>query len=172
MEQTEYSAGLGNSSKAAPLVLFLVSLPILRNTRLARRPKEFERFLKFATVGVIGALIDFSLLLLLVQKVGLPPLVGNIFSFSAAVVSNFTWNRLWTFPESRSRPLLKQLGQFAIVNIIGLGINELVLGVALAVLSHFLLAPLNLLVAKAFAIGVVLFWNFFVNRLWTYGGIQ
>jgi len=26
--------------------------------------------------------------------------------------------------------------------------------------------------AKAFAIGVVLFWNFGVNRIWTYKGIK
>jgi putative flippase GtrA len=154
------------------LVAFLVGLPIIRNTALARRPKEFERFLKFATVGVIGMVVDFGILNLLVQVFHLPVLVANIFSFSAAVVSNFTWNRLWTFPESRQRPLFRQLGQFAIVNVVGLLINEVVLFVVLQAIQAVVPSPLNYNLAKAFAIGVVLFWNYFVNRLWTYKGIE
>jgi putative flippase GtrA len=153
-------------------VLSLLGLPIIKGTPLARRPKEFERFLKFATVGVIGMVIDFSVLNLLVQAVGMKVLVANVFSFSAAVLSNFTWNRLWTFPESRQRPLLQQLGQFALVNVIGLGINELVLALVLAAIQGVIPSPWNYNLAKALAIGIVLFWNFFVNRLWTYKGIQ
>jgi putative flippase GtrA len=159
-------------AQPARLVTFLVGLPIIKNTALARRPKEFERFLKFATVGVIGMVVDFGILNLLVQVFHLPVLVANIFSFSAAVVSNFTWNRLWTFPESRERPLFRQLGQFAIVNIIGLLINEVVLFVVLQAIKDFVPAPWNYNLAKAFAVGVVLFWNYFINRMWTYKGIE
>jgi putative flippase GtrA len=165
----------GESARPAQMpwpVAFLVGLPIIRNTALARRPREFERFLKFATVGVIGMVVDFAVLNLLVQVFHLPVLVANIFSFSAAVVSNFTWNRLWTFPESRLRPLFRQLGQFALVNVVGLLINEIVLFAVLQAIQGVVPPPLNYNLAKAFAIGVVLFWNYFVNRLWTYKGIE
>ncbi len=164
--------GGGQPAQVAWLVTLLVGFPVVRNTGLARRPKEFERFLKFATVGVIGMLVDFGVLNILVQVFHLPVLVANIFSFSAAVVSNFTWNRLWTFPESRERPLFRQLGQFAIVNLIGLLINEVVLFLVLQAIKDFVPAPWNYNLAKAFAIAVVLFWNYFVNRMWTYKGIE
>ncbi len=167
-----YPPAQGQQADVAPLVLFLVGLPYVKQTALARRPKEFERFLKFATVGIIGMIVDFTVLNLMHLKVELPLGVANAISFSTAVVSNFTWNRLWTFPESRERPLFRQLGQFAIVNVMGLLINEVVLFLVLQAIKGFIPAPLNYNLAKAFAIAVVLFWNYFVNRMWTYKGIK
>ncbi len=142
--------------------------------------KEIKRFAKFATVGALGSVTDFGVLNLLVQVFGLSLGVANLFSFTAAVIQNFFLNRRWTFPESRERKAGGQLFQFAIVSIVGLLINQAVfLGV------HNLLEPywlqwlgsaelaftVSYNFAKLFAIGVVLFWNFFANRLWTYRGL-
>lgn len=133
---------------------------------------ELTRFLKFAAVGGVGALVDFGVLNLLVLGLGIPKEYANIVSVSCAIVSNFTWNRLWTYPESRERPLHTQFGKFAIVNLIGLGINQLVfLGSDALIFDAMFPHPLDYNVAKATAIAVVLFWNFFVNRKWTYRGI-
>jgi putative flippase GtrA len=137
-----------------------------------RNPKELQRFAKFATVGAIGMLVDIAILNALHKLLGLMVLWANTVSFSAAVVSNFTWNRLWTFPESRARPLVPQLVQFAIVNVVGLAINNLVLWLALQVLQHLVPDPFDYNLAKITAIGVVLFWNFGINRIWTYRGIE
>ncbi len=157
--------------------------------RLLSKPKETERFVKFAIVGAIGAVVDFTVLNVMKRlfetvelgvgwSVALEPhqiqlVAANTISFSAAVLSNFTWNRLWTFPESRERPLGRQLAQFAIVNVLGLGINTIVLLVLdQYVFQNLLSERLSYNVAKAFAIGVVLFWNYGVNRVWTYRGIE
>jgi putative flippase GtrA len=134
-------------------------------------PKELRRLVKFALVGALGAPIDFGLLNILKGVWGWHLLWANTASVSAAIISNFIWNRLWTFPESRSRKKRKQLPQFFLVNIIGLIINNLiVLGVD-AVLVSYVGEPWSYNIAKAFAIGVVLFWNFGANRLWTYRGL-
>jgi len=133
--------------------------------------KEFTRFIKFALVGTLGAVIDFSILNLMHKVLGCSLLVSNSLSFTCAVLSNFTWNRLWTFPESRERPIRTQLPQFALVNLIGLGINNLVLVNLAACFSHFIPDPFDYNLAKAVAIIIVLFWNFGINRIWTYKGI-
>lgn len=139
--------------------------------RLRANPKELERFLKFAMVGTLGAVIDFSVLNLLILGFGWSKALSNTFSFSIAVLSNFTWNRLWTFPESRERPVRTQLPQFILVNLIGLGINQLVF----LSLDHYVFGPwlgeLGYNVAKAVAILIVLFWNYGINRIWTYKGL-
>ncbi len=135
------------------------------------RTRELVRFIKFAIVGAIGMVVDLSILNLLHGLVGLHLLVANSISFSAAVVSNFTWNRLWTFPETRHRPVHTQLAQFATVSIIGLGINNVVLWHVYQVLRPHLAAPWNYNAAKILAIGVVLFWNFGANRVWTFRGV-
>jgi putative flippase GtrA len=75
--------------------------------------KERNRFFKFALVGAIGAAIDFGVMNLLSHGIlELPLVTAGTISFLCAVISNFTWNRFWTYPESRSRPLLNQLGMF------------------------------------------------------------
>ena len=152
-------------------------------------PKELERFIKFAIVGAIGAVVDFTVLNIMKiifehiglgvgWQIGLEPnqiqlIAANIISFSTAVVSNFTWNRLWTFPESRDRPVVTQLLQFATVNVLGLIINTVILVLTdQYIFSHFFEHRISYNLAKAFAIGVVLFWNFGVNRIWTYKGIE
>jgi len=131
--------------------------------------KELERFVKFAIVGAFGAVVDFSVLNLLAVGLDWPNLLANAVSFSCAVISNFTWNRLWTYPESRQIRKRKQLPRFALVSVIGLGINSVVLYLVDRFLIHRGLSEIPALnIAKAVAILVVLFWNFGVNRLWTY----
>ncbi len=132
------------------------------------RSQEFIRFIKFAIVGAFGMVVDLSILNILHGLVGLHLLVANTISFSTAVVSNFTWNRLWTFPETRDRPVHIQLTQFAIVSVVGLVINNFILWQVYQVLRPYLASPWNYNAAKIFAIGVVLFWNFGANRLWTF----
>jgi putative flippase GtrA len=139
---------------------------------LARdRRTELTRFAKFAAVGVLGAMIDFGLLNVGILAFGLAKWLANTFSFTAAVFSNFTWNRLWTFPESRSEPLMRQMGQFFLVNLAGYAISQAVfLSLDYYVLSPYGVWGYNL--AKAIAIGIVLFWNFGINRIWTYRNIK
>ena len=151
--------------------------------------KEVERFLKFAVVGIIGAVIDFGTLNLLVQVAGFPKVLANACSFTAAVISNFIWNRLWVYPETRHDPLTRQFIQFFFVNVAGLVINTIIFygadrwilgeagllaapmgGLARSIgMSHFDFAYNT---AKVLATAVVLFWNFFVNRLWTFRHVE
>jgi putative flippase GtrA len=135
------------------------------------RPKELARFVKFSIVGAVGAIIDFGLLNLMKGFFGWGLLWANTFSVCAAIVSNFTWNRLWTYPESRNRKKRVQLPQFTLVNVVGLLINNAIVVGLDAYLVPYIGEPWSYNAAKAVAIGVVLFWNFGINRLWTYRGL-
>ncbi len=85
--------------------------------------KERSRFLRFALVGALGAVIDFGVMNLLSHFTNMSLVYAGTISFTCAVISNFTWNRIWTYPESRSRPLLGQLGMFFLVNLAGVAIR-------------------------------------------------
>jgi putative flippase GtrA len=144
--------------------------------------KERTRFYKFALVGVLGAVIDFGVMNLLSHFTDISLVFAGTISFTCAVFSNFTWNRFWTYPESRSRPLLHQLGMFFIVNTAGVAIRIPTL--------HFVEPPVLRFfegvfhastktaefyannITLAVAVGVVMVWNFFVNRYWTYNDID
>ena len=96
--------------------------------------KELTRFLKFAVVGTIGAIVDFGILYLLHAVLGWNLALSNTISFTCAVISNFIWNRYWTYPDSRSKPISSQLVQFFVVNIVGWAINT---GILLALNEPF-----------------------------------
>jgi len=151
-------------------------------TNILTNSKERERFLKFAAVGVIGALIDFGVMNLLTQATGMDLVPAGTISFICAVTSNFIWNRYWTYPDSRSRPISRQLVMFFMVNIAGVAIRIPILHYIEPPLLHAIedaniLASLSAeLLAKnltlALAVGIVMLWNFFVNRYWTYNDVD
>lgn len=144
--------------------------------------KERQRFLKFAVVGAIGAVIDFGVMNLLTHAAGMALVPAGTISFLAAVSSNFIWNRYWTYPDSRSRPVAHQLTMFFAVNIAGVAIRVPILHFfELPIIRAFermhFRAPLspeflarNL--TLAIAVGIVMLWNFFVNRYWTYNDVE
>src|SRR5512138_3123183 len=85
--------------------------------------KERVRFFKFAAVGTIGALIDFGVMNFMSHVFDMKLVYAGTISFICAVISNFALNRYWTYPDSRSRHILHQLGMFFLVNAAGIAIR-------------------------------------------------
>ncbi len=164
------------------------------------KSKEFERFIKFAVVGVLGFLIDSGTVAIL-QNTFLPPVdkfnqelalnvaIAQSIAFVLAVGSNFVWNRLWTYPDARSYSIHRQLTQFAIVSVIGWLIRTLWISMSykfLAGISTTILLiffpdyqpnlldkhKLGTMIALFFGVIVVMFWNFLANRYWTYNDVD
>lgn len=142
--------------------------------------RERERFLRFALVGVVGAVVDFGTFNVLTAVFKIPAVWASVLSFTAAVVSNFIWNRYWTYPDSRSKRVSVQLVEFSIISLIGLAIrtpvfvllegflNRTFTALDLPYTSFITPQFLGHNLALAFAVLLVMFWNFFVNRYWTY----
>jgi putative flippase GtrA len=151
-------------------------------TVILTSPVERNRFLKFMAVGAFGAVVDFGVANLLTHFLNFVLVLAGTISFTFAVLSNFIWNRYWTYPESRSRPLPHQLGMFALVNVAGVAIRIPILhfletplrdfvsanGILTALTPEFVARNLTL----AVAVGIVMLWNFFVNRYWTYNDVD
>jgi putative flippase GtrA len=143
---------------------------------------EQTRFLKFMAVGILGAVIDFGVMNLLSKLFGMQLVLAGTISFICAVTSNFLWNRVWTYPDSRSRPLARQLIMFFIVNVAGLAIRLPILrflepplqGILLRSRTNFPLSLADLAknLTLAVAVAIVMLWNFFINRYWTYNDVD
>jgi putative flippase GtrA len=117
--------------------------------------------LKFAATGLSGMLIDFSITLLCKEKLKLDKFVSSSAGFCSAVINNFLLNRYWTFEQSH-HPLATQFAIFLLVSITGLVINNFFL--------YFLLKYLktNFYLVKLFVTGLVFFWNYAINFLFTF----
>jgi len=156
--------------------------------------KEFKRFSKFLAVGLTGFVIDFGVFNLLLKALNFPPVLAQAISFTLAAINNFLWNRYWTYPDSRSKPILRQFGMFFVLSAIGLLIRTPIFALFSAPLValvetmqygifaglidfitgtlHISIEQLGLNAALAVAVLVVLFWNFFSNRFITYSDVK
>jgi len=152
-------------------------------TAILTNSRERIRFMRFTIVGTIGAVVDFGVMNLFVQIFHTSLVLAGTISFIAAILSNFSWNRYWTYPDSRSKSILRQLIEFTIVNVVGLVIRVPILrflepGVERILHSMPFRIPIldiatvadNL--TLAIAVVIVMFWNFFINRYWTYSDVQ
>ncbi|TFH36065.1 MAG: GtrA family protein [Anaerolineales bacterium] len=155
-----------------------------------RNRRELSRFLRFSVVGVIGAVLDFGSFNLFANVLGIASVIASVLSFTTAVTSNFIWNRFWTYPDSRSKTIRQQAVQFGVISMIGLAIRTPIFALAeqpmMQLVQRFLDSSftqtlpgwvpiqafdpgvLGANLALALAVVIVLFWNFFANRLWTY----
>jgi putative flippase GtrA len=177
--------------------------------RFGVNTKEAERFIKFLVVGAIGFVVDFGIYNLLLGPFDallapgtpfdqfllslglspewvegtLPALLAGTVSFICAIISNFTWNRYWTYPDSRSKPLVRQFVQFFVVSVTGIVLRLPIIALThlpftrlaeaiFANLSPELIQRIGDNMALALSVLVILFWNFFVNRYWTYGDVD
>lgn len=121
-------------------------------------------FLRYSVVGVSGTVLDIGLFALLISTTPLgDTLAGRVIaaslSFVAAVINNYTWNRLWTFKHS-STNMRKQFATFFLVSCGGWALNTLLFAAASLVLPA--------VVAKMSASAAVLVYNYTANRFWTF----
>ena len=120
-----------------------------------------SQLLKFALVGITGMGLDFGTTFLLKEKAKINKFIANAAGFSIAVVNNFLLNKYWTF-DSVNPIVTEQFVKFVIISIIGLGLNSLLLFILLKKIKG------NFYLVKLAVIGLVFFWNFSANYLYTF----
>jgi putative flippase GtrA len=114
------------------------------------------KFLKFIIVGFSGMVVDFSITILLKEKLKVHRYISSSTGFILAASSNYLFNRFWTF-ESNNPKVFLEYGTFLLISVIGLFINNLFL---------FLFEKkLRFYFAKFLAILVTSLWNFSANYL-------
>jgi putative flippase GtrA len=112
------------------------------------------KFLKFIIVGFSGMAVDFSITILLKEKLKVHRYISSSTGFILAASSNYLFNRLWTF-QSNNPKVFEEYGTFLLISVIGLVINNLFLYVFEKKLRFYF--------AKFLAIIVTSLWNFSAN---------
>lgn len=118
------------------------------------------QFLRFAAIGASGTFIHYALLITLVDYFDYNPILSSTIGFAAGALSNYLLNYRFTFTCNKKHS--ETIFKFYIIAILGLGINTLIMSIAIDSFSiHYLLA-------QACATGLVLIWNFTGNLIWTF----
>lgn len=121
----------------------------------------FLKFFKFCIVGGSGMIVDFGATYVCKEWLKINKFVANSIGFILAATSNYFLNRIWTF-QSTSPEIGTQYFTFILISIVGLGINNAVI----YLLNNKL--KWNFYLSKLIAIGVVTFWNFFMNYFFNF----
>lgn len=98
----------------------VVRAPSERTRRLVREA------VAFSVAGLSSTGLDF---LIFNGLIFLGPLQANLVSAVIATTLSFEMNRRWTYPDRPRTRVHRELGMFFAVNLIGLGIQEIVLAI-------------------------------------------
>jgi len=137
----------------------------VQNHRLIKQYPTGIQMIKFAMVGVINFIIDFSVYMALTRLFDFWQrnyLVANIVAFAVAVTFSFFVNKHWTFKCRKKDQMRRQYVQFFVICLMGLGWTELILYVGVDIFQYFDVY------IKLLATFLVFFWNFGINKLWTF----
>jgi putative flippase GtrA len=127
-----------------------------------------RQFIKFGIVGASGFLVNlvvFTILQRLIPNHARPLQYDIIYSlaFLAGGVSNYYFNRRWTFRSSGHA--VREGAQFLTVSAIALGVGLLVSAIVSSWLGHG---------HKTWFVATIagIFVNFFMNKYWTFKHIK
>lgn len=121
-------------------------------------------FIKFSLVGASGTLVNLAVLYTLVELLNIWYIFGAIGAFLVANLSNYLFNKVWTFQDGTSEPIMV-FGlylRFVTVSAVGLSIN---LACLYTLVENF---GLYFMFAQIIAIGCALLWNFTASRAWVF----
>ena len=119
-------------------------------------PQFLGQFTRYVITGLSSAVIEFSLLYIFKDLAGLSIVVSNSIALTVVFWFNFFLNRLWSFKSTGS--LKRQLTMYLVLFVFNLGASDLIMYLLTEKLSF------QYMLAKVFAIGAVVSWNFVLYR--------
>lgn len=121
--------------------------------------KLMEQIIKFGFVGFLCFFIDYGIMVLLTECFGVDPLLSSGISFTVSVVVNYILSITFVFETDKKKSRLGEFVIFVFLSVIGLGINELCMWVAIRVLG------IHYMISKVGATGVVMVYNFISRKM-------
>ena len=92
--------------------------------------KLMEQIVKFGFVGFLCFFIDYGLMVLLKERLGIHYLISSTISFTVSVIVNYILSITFVFETDKSKNKVGEFVIFVCLSVIGLGINALCMWVA------------------------------------------
>jgi len=147
---------------------YLAVLKPLLKSELIEAPVTLPRYI---LVGISGVIVGMVAIWSFTELLGLFYLVAGIFSGCLSILSDFTFNEIWTFSHRRREPLctpklVQRFGKFVTHKVVGFMI-------AISVLAFFTqVVGLHYLISNTFAILSSFIWNYVFSNLWVWRKIK
>lgn len=118
---------------------------------------------KFGIVGVIAFFIDYGVLMLLSQGFKIDPVIAAAISFVISTIFNYLASMRFVFAHREELSRRKEFIIFVILSVIGLGFNEIIMSIGVALIGTSAMA---VTITKVIATGLVMIWNFCSRKKW------
>lgn len=125
---------------------------------LKKHEKLVRQILKFGVVGGGAFLIDYSVLYVLTEFVGIYYLTSSVISFIVSLIFNYILSIYWVFDVTKKQTI-KDIIIFVILSTIGLGINQVVMYLGSDILHIYYM------LTKLVATAIVMVWNFVTRKI-------
>ena len=125
--------------------------------------KLIEQVLKFGVVGFAAFGIDYGVLMLLSQVLGVDPVLSAAISFCVSLLFNYLASMRFVFKRRDDLSRTREFITFLVLSGIGLLINEVLMWAGVTLLGN---SPLMVTITKVFATAVVMVWNFLSRKRW------
>ena len=113
---------------------------------------------RYGFVGGVAFLVDYGTLFVLTHYAGVPYLLSAAIAFILGLVTNYLISISWVFQHSGKMRVWQEFVCFAIIGVIGLGLNELIMYVGTDMMH------LHYMISKLISTAIVFFWNFFARK--------
>lgn len=124
----------------------------------------FQQILRFAVVGGGAFLIDYGIMIFLTEVIGINYLISSGISFTVSVIFNYIMSVKWVFNVTEDRSQTQDFLVFIVLSVIGLGINQLVMWLAVDKLGIFYM------ISKIGATAIVMVYNFITRKVFLENG--
>ncbi len=118
-----------------------------------------QQMARFSVVGVSATALDFVLLVVLTEMLGVNYLVSNVISFSVSIVVNYLASMRFVFERRSGMRRRSAFACFIVLSVLGLGLNSLCMWLIVDG------AGIDYRAAKVLAALIVSVWNFVTRKL-------
>ena len=121
--------------------------------------KLFKQILRFGIVGGTAFIIDYALLYICTEYLGIYYFISSIISFSVSTIFNYIASIYWVFDVNKEKSQSRNFVLFVGLSIVGLGINQLIMWFGVEQLHVYYM------IVKIGATAIVMVFNFITKKM-------
>ncbi|MDX8417498.1 GtrA family protein [Absicoccus intestinalis] len=118
-----------------------------------------KQLFRFGIVGGIAFLIDYSVLFICTEYLGIYYLISSFISFTVSTVFNYIASVRWVFDVDQKKSQGRNFVLFIVFSVIGLGINQCIMWFGVEKLD------LYYMLVKIGATAIVMVFNFVTRKM-------
>lgn len=135
-----------------------------REEQRKEKTSLIQQLIRFAFVGGSAFVIDYGIMIFLTEVIGINYLLSSALSFCVSVIYNYILSIRWVFNITGERKHTQDLTIFMVLSVIGLGINQFIMWIAVDKLGVFYM------ISKIGATAIVMVYNFITRKMFLENG--